>query len=198
MAFLRKKKTAGKTYWQTVESYRDPETGKVKQRVLKYHGKTKPKAIYQEGKTVNKAMSQKGSEANRTGSNHRSKVKALLIDSGFSVQENYKPEGYTDFADCQITIPLYAWSEAFPNGIAFCPFYQGVSGTAYMKLPVLWMKITSHYPCPAVVVADGQGLECPFASAYIDWLKGSVDGSYLAGVFTYKELKQWLKQTDIS
>lgn len=71
---------------------------------------------------MSKAMSQKGSEMNRTGSNHRSKVKALLVDYGFSIEENYKPEGYTDFAGCQIIIPIYAWNEAFPQGIALCPF----------------------------------------------------------------------------
>lgn len=141
---------------------------------------------------MNKTMFQKGTEANRTGLNHRSKVKALLVDLGFSVQENYKPEGYMDFAGCQITIPIYAWNETFPNGIAFCPFYQGVSGTAYMKLPALWMKIADHFPCPAVIVADGQGLKSPCTSAYIDWLKNSVDGTSLIGVFTIKELKRWL------
>jgi len=142
---------------------------------------------------MNKIMSQKGSEANRTGAAHRSRIKALLIDCGFSIEENYKPEGYTDFAGCQIMVSLYAWSDSFPHGIAFCPFYQGVSGTAYMKLPALWMKISSHYPCPAVVVAEGQGLAYPSASAYIDWLKNCVDKKHLLGVFTYSELKRWLK-----
>ena len=45
MAYLIKKKVKGHTYWQTVESYRDPETGKTKKRVLKHHGKTKPQTV---------------------------------------------------------------------------------------------------------------------------------------------------------
>lgn len=39
MAFVRKKKIGGEIYSYLVESYRDPQTGKVKQRHIKYLGK---------------------------------------------------------------------------------------------------------------------------------------------------------------
>ena len=45
MAYLTRKKVKGHYYYQTVESYRDKETGKVKQRVLKHHGKHKPNTV---------------------------------------------------------------------------------------------------------------------------------------------------------
>ena len=45
MAYLTRKKVGKHHYWQTVESYRDPETKKVKQRVIKHHGKNKPNTI---------------------------------------------------------------------------------------------------------------------------------------------------------
>ena len=45
MAYLTRKKVGKHYYWQTVESYRDTETGKVKQRVLKHHGKNKPNTV---------------------------------------------------------------------------------------------------------------------------------------------------------
>ena len=142
----------------------------------------------------NQTDSQKGSEANRTGSNHRDRVKELLHSYDYSVETNYKPEGCHDFAGCQIIIPIFAYAKSNPNGIAFFPFYQGVSGTAYQKIPAIWMKIAHHYPCPAVVVAEGHGLTWSFAEAYVQWLKSQVDYKQLLGVFDYKELSRWLKQ----
>ncbi len=38
MAFIRTKKVKGKEYRYLVESYRDGETGKIRQRTLEYLG----------------------------------------------------------------------------------------------------------------------------------------------------------------
>ena len=45
MAYLTRKKVKGHYYYQTVESYRDPETKKVRQRVIKHHGRNRPNSV---------------------------------------------------------------------------------------------------------------------------------------------------------
>lgn len=46
MAFIREIKRKGKSYFYLVESYRDKETNKVRQRNLKYLGTERPRGEY--------------------------------------------------------------------------------------------------------------------------------------------------------
>jgi len=82
-------------------------------------------------------------------------------------------------------LPDYA-----PSGLAIESKWQAVGGSADEKLPYLVENIRRCFPCPAVIVIDGQG----FRSGAVAWLGTQVDGQSLLAVFSLTEFVTWVQR----
>lgn len=78
----------------------------------------------------------------------------------------------------------------FPVGLIIESKWQGSKGSVDEKYPYLVLNIKECYPCPVIILADGDGAR-PGA---IRWLKSQVDGTHIYAVFSLKELVTWCNQ----
>lgn len=78
--------------------------------------------------------------------------------------------------------------KGFPQGLIIESKWQQVSGSNDEKFPYLVRNIMQQYPCPAIIIVDGNGHK-PGA---IKWLAKQVDKKQLLGVFTISEFLRWV------
>lgn len=127
-----------------------------------------------------------GAQANSTGKVAEDMIDALLRRLGYASQRG-QVIGIGIYGT-----PIHAdiWlqqARGFPEGLIIESKWQGVGGTADEKYPYLVANIQACYPCPVIVLADGDGAR-PGA---IRWLRDQVDGQKLFAVFSIKELVRW-------
>ena len=127
-----------------------------------------------------------GAQANRTGRVAESVIDALLR------QLNYEPTRQriigTGIYGTPIQVDFMLDSApGFPAGLIIESKWQGVAGSIDEKYPYLVENIRSCFPCPVIILADGDGAR-PGA---IEWLRRQVDGQHIFAVFSLKELVTW-------
>lgn len=127
-----------------------------------------------------------GAKANKAGRVAETMFDAMLIQLGYVPNKQYMVGigiyGLPIYADI-----LIERAPGFPNGLIIESKWQGSKGSVDEKYPYLIENIRACYPCPVIVVADGDGAR-PGA---IRWLKSQIDGTNLYAVFTVKELISW-------
>lgn len=127
-----------------------------------------------------------GAQANSTGQVAESVINAML-----------RKLGYVPLRQRVIGVGIYGTpikvdfmldrAPGFPTGLIIESKWQESSGSADEKYPYLVETIRFCFPCPAIVLADGDGAR-PGA---IRWLRAQADGSKLFAVFSLKELVTW-------
>lgn len=127
-----------------------------------------------------------GARANSTG-----KVAEDMIDAML------RKLGYTPLRQRTIGIGIYGTpiqadflievAPGFSDGLIIESKWQGVGGSVDEKYPYLVENIRHCFPCPVIILADGDGAR-PGA---IRWLQSQIDGQHLFAVFSLKELIKW-------
>jgi len=127
-----------------------------------------------------------GAQANSTGKVAERMIDALLIQLGYApIRERVIGRGiYGTPIKADILIER---APGFPAGLIIESKWQGSGGSVDEKYPYLVLNIQQIYPCPVIILADGDGAR-PGA---IQWLKSQVDGTNLYAVFSFKELVTW-------
>lgn len=131
-------------------------------------------------------MRTQGAQAQKTG-----KVAERMIDGLL------RQLGYTPICQPIIGIGIYGTpiqtdflierAPGFDRGLIIESKWQASGGSVDEKYPYLIANIWHCYPCPVIILADGDGAR-PGA---IRWLKSQIDGDHLYAVFTMKELITW-------
>lgn len=83
-------------------------------------------------------------------------------------------------------------TQNYPNGLAIESKWQEVGGTADEKFPLLVANIKQCYPCPVIVVEDGDGAR----DGAREWLRAQVDGVQLLAVMTLTEFLTWMRRAE--
>lgn len=127
-----------------------------------------------------------GAKANKAGKVAETMFDAMLIQMGYTPLKQHMIGigiyGTPIYADI-----LLKSAPGFPDGLIIESKWQGSAGSVDEKYPYLIENIRHCYPCPVIIVADGDGAR-PGA---IRWLKSQIDGTNLYAVFTVKELITW-------
>lgn len=131
-----------------------------------------------------------GAQANSTGRVAENMIDAMLRKLGYVPLRGrvigtgiYGTPIHADF--------LVECAPGFPGGLIIESKWQGVGGSADEKYPYLVQNIRSCYPCPVIILADGDGAR-PGA---IQWLKAQIDGQRLIAVYSLKELVTWCNRS---
>ncbi len=133
-----------------------------------------------------------GSNANASGKLTEHIIKCVLECVGYSVQTQYKP-GIRDIFGKSIRIDCFVEPcETFPRGLAIESKWQDASGSVIEKLPFLVENIKTVYPCPCIIVLDGEYIcNSDVAAKAIDYLKSHKDGDRFLEVFSFQEFISW-------
>jgi len=76
--------------------------------------------------------------------------------------------------------------EKHTDCLAFEIKWQATSGSVDQKYPYLVCNIKERFPCPAIIVLDGNG----YRKQALDWLKNQIDDK-LVNVFTIVDFLNW-------
>ena len=127
-----------------------------------------------------------GAKAQSSGKVAESMIDAMLIRLGYApIRQRVIGIGiYGTPIQADILIER---APGFPAGLIIESKWQGSGGSVDEKYPYLVENIRHCYPCPVIILADGDGAR-PGA---IRWLKSQVDGVNLYAVFSLKELVTW-------
>jgi len=87
------------------------------------------------------------------------------------------------FADFMLYHP-----EKWPDKLIIECKWQQSSGSVDEKYPYNVLNIREQYPCPAIILLDGEGYK-PGAAA---WLRRQVDGVKLLHVFSMVQFQTWV------
>lgn len=127
-----------------------------------------------------------GAKAQSTGSVAESMIGTMLFRLGYTpIRQRVIGTGIYG-TPIQVDI-LIERAPNFPNGLIIESKWQGASGSVDEKYPYLVENIRHCYPCPVIILADGDGAR-PGA---IRWLKSQIDGTNILAVFSLKELMLW-------
>lgn len=133
-----------------------------------------------------------GAQANSTGRVAESAIDAVLRARGYIPLRQqmiglgvYGTPIHVDFL--LLECPAIERATGIPGGLIIESKWQESSGSADEKYPYLVETIRFCFPCPAIILADGDGAR-PGA---IRWLRDQVDGNKLFAVFSLKELVTW-------
>lgn len=122
-----------------------------------------------------------GGRANRTGKTAERTIACVLKENEYDFTQGYRLcesiYGHplkTDFFIRNVA--------GFPDGLAIESKWQQIAGSNDEKFPYLVTNIKQMFPCPAIVVVDGNGQK-PGA---LRWLRGQTDEKLIA-VFNIAE-----------
>lgn len=127
-----------------------------------------------------------GAQAQSTGKVAEAMIDALLRRLGY-VPITQRTVGAGIYGTPIQADILLERAPGFPEGLIIESKWQGSGGSVDEKYPYLVANIHFCYPCPVIILADGDGAR-PGA---IRWLKAQVDGQKLYAVFSLKELVTW-------
>lgn len=130
-----------------------------------------------------------GGKANNNGRIAEDMICAMLHRLGYAPKRQY-PIGIGVYGTPILADTYIERAPGFPQGLIIESKWQSSQGSADEKYPYLVLNIKECYPCPVIILADGDGAR-PGA---IRWLKSQIDGSSLYAVFSIKELVTWCNQ----
>lgn len=134
-------------------------------------------------------MRTQGAQANKTGRVAEGMIDSLLRQLGY-IPLRQQFIGLGIYGTPVQADTLIKGVPSFPQGIIIESKWQASGGSVDEKYPYLVANIFYCYPCPVIILADGDGAR-PGA---IRWLKSQIDGDHLFAVFTLKELVTWCNQ----
>lgn len=131
-------------------------------------------------------MRTQGAQANKTGKVAESMIDGLLRQLGYiPIRGRYIGLGiYNTPIHADILIECVP---GFVQGLIIESKWQASGGSVDEKYPYLVANIRHCYPCPVIILADGDGAR----PGSIRWLKSQIDGDHLYAVFSLKELVTW-------
>src|SRR5689334_14978289 len=97
-----------------------------------------------------------GAQANRTGKSAESMIDALLCRLGYTPRTQVTIGLGIYGTPIQVDFMLDR-APGFPEGLIIESKWQGVGGSVDEKYPYLVQNIHFCYPCPVVILADGDG-----------------------------------------
>jgi hypothetical protein len=92
------------------------------------------------------------------------------------------------FADFMLYHP-----EKWPDKLIIECKWQQSSGSVDEKYPYNVLNIREQYPCPAIILLDGEGYK-PGAA---EWLRRQVDGVKLLHVFSMVQFQTWVNNDNL-
>lgn len=92
------------------------------------------------------------------------------------------------FADFMLYHP-----QKWPNKLIIECKWQQSSGSVDEKYPYNVLNIREQYPCPAIILLDGEGYKAGAAA----WLRRQVDGVKLLHVFSMVQFQTWVNNDNL-
>ena len=130
-----------------------------------------------------------GTKANRSGHSAEQIIAHVLTDHGFQFKRQHRL--CESIYGHPIRVDFFIENaDGYPDGLAIECKWQDVSGSIDEKLPYLVLNIKEKFPCPAVIMLDGEGHK-PGA---INWITSQTDDKLLA-VFSISEFHSWVLRT---
>lgn len=127
-----------------------------------------------------------GRQANRNGRAAEGVIEDTLARRGYEVHTQYLI-GKSIF-DTDLKADFYLTSvPPFPNGLIIESKWQEVAGSAEEKIVYLVENIRFCYPCPVIIIADGNG----FRAGALKWLRAQAGQGRLFAVFSVMEFLTW-------
>ena len=140
-----------------------------------------------------------GKQANKTGRNLEHQIKEVLVSSGYNEIKDKKLflDDLVFFEKvfsihCYIGNSIYGTKlftdiilyhpEKYPNRLAIEIKWQQVSGSVDEKFPYIIENVKKRFPCPAIIILDGDGYKLGAKK----WLEDQIDNKFL-GVYSLSE-----------
>ena len=135
-------------------------------------------------------MSNGGAQANSNGQAAENMIAGLLRSKGvvFERQRRIGRGIYGTMLRADFYLPK---APGLESGLIIESKWQDASGTVDEKLPYLVENIFTCYPCPVLIVIDGEG----WREGAIAWLKSRADGRTLIGALSLSQLLSWANRT---
>jgi hypothetical protein len=131
-----------------------------------------------------------GRKANQNGRAAEGVIGDTLIRRGYRPIPQYLV-GKSIFST-DLYVDFYLESvPPFPNGLIIESKWQEVSGSAEEKIVYLVENIRHCYPCPVIIIADGNG----FRPGALHWLRSQAGQGRLFAVFSLVEFLSWCNRT---
>ncbi len=158
---------------------------------------------------MSKKLPTQGGRAVRTGNALERIVKNALEDNKYTYVPSRK-----FIAACCLPQPLYTSQiniansiygtklisdfmlyhpEKWPDKLVIECKWQQSSGSVDEKYPYNVLNIREIYPCPAIILLDGEGYKVGAAN----WLRRQVDGKKLLAVFTMMQFQAWVNNDNL-
>ena len=143
-----------------------------------------------------------GKQANVTGRNLERQIREIILSTGYKEIKNkefvymncffenvfsnhcfigksiYDTNLYVDF--------LLYHADKYPNKLAMEIKWQQVPGSVDEKFPYIIENIKKKFPCPAIIILDGNG----YKKGAKKWLEEQIDDKFL-GVYSLMNFIKW-------
>lgn len=127
-----------------------------------------------------------GGRANRHGRSAEQVIDSILRNRGIQPKAQYVI-GLSIYGE-PLKVDFYIEQlPGFPSGLVIESKWQDASGSVDEKFPFLVENIRHCLPCPAIVIASGQGAR----SGALRWLRAQVDGAQFVAVYNLEEFLSW-------
>jgi len=83
--------------------------------------------------------------------------------------------------------------EKWPDQLVIECKWQQSSGSVDEKYPYNVLNIREIYPCPAIILLDGEG----YKTGAAEWLRRQVDGQKLLAVFNMMQFQTWVNNDNL-
>jgi hypothetical protein len=83
--------------------------------------------------------------------------------------------------------------EKYPNKLIIECKWQQSSGSVDEKYPYNVLNIREMYPCPAIILLDGEG----YKTGAAEWLRRQVDGVKLLAVLSMMQFQTWVNNDNL-
>lgn len=158
---------------------------------------------------MSKKRPTQGGRAVRTGNALERVVKNALDDNKYTFVPSRK-----FLAACCLPQPLYTSQinigksiyntslisdfmlyhpEKWPDRLVIECKWQQSSGSVDEKYPYNVLNIREIYPCPAIILLDGEG----YKTGAAEWLRAQVDGKKLLAVFSMVQFQTWVNNDNL-
>jgi len=145
-----------------------------------------------------------GRQANKNGQMLENQIKERILSEKykqvkgnvFLIHKDLYPNEKIFSHQCRICQSIYDTPyktdfiiydlDKHPTCLAFEIKWQSISGSVDQKYPYMVNNIKNKFPCPAIIVLDGNG----YRPQAFEWLKNQIDNKLL-GVFSIVDFFNW-------
>jgi len=83
--------------------------------------------------------------------------------------------------------------EKWPDKLIIECKWQQSAGSVDEKYPYNVLNIREMYPCPAIILLDGEG----YKSGAAEWLRGQIDDNKLLAVYSMMQFQTWVNNDNL-